>query len=943
MRGFTLSQLLKPLLKVWQVKLRNLKKLSGLGLASALIASLGIIGAASASDVSDIGKNGFKELSRCLNSNDVLDVFYMIDESSSLSSGANPGDPGSDPNDDRATILAASVESLQTLKPGLKVNVAVATFAATAREQRPWTEMTKEASADLANWMRTAVPDLDQGSATNWDAALTFSQQKLSNSGSDPANRCQALVWFTDGSLNVAGGKSYDNIDDRKAMGNLCGPDHRQNELFKSRESAVVSQLRGSGVTILGVLLEDKNWDATQVGYASLMRSIVEGEGSTGEYSDYTCGVVPIPPTSRPGSLLVAANPFDLAYQFQAIGQQASGGVSIPLTGNPAEFSIENGVSSFNVVTTDQNWKLTAPDGSTIDTANAESLDFDIVGDANSTRISKSVTDADFGIWTVFIADTANQRAVYLFSGLGISLYNTDFFGGEKGSLAGVVVRELDGKPVDLSVYNDARAMSLSLVGSSGTLQSPTSFPINSDGSFSLSEIDYPTERTDVDMRLQLNLKTKSGIELAPVAFAKSVKITLRKDFPSVDPVLQMTNLVGKNPSIGTLTLVGPEAGPGRVCIGTPQVRDTEINRIWDETTTTWTVDGANKSNIGLSCVDLAQSESRKVQVSLQNEQPAESQISGEVPVTLEPANADLGSRKVNVPFEATSTRAGATSTVVLTEVILTVLGILVPLALLYFLTLLTTKFSAGTDLLRTQVPVVITTSGMKIREGEPEAKFAPVAPMDDVRDFSDSSGLASMRAQVSKLVFPAPWFEAKAASGTRLASFVSVPRAKANKFESGKTVAIGPDVGKHALLSFSESDLVSTKQGEPLKASLILYSRLGVDTKARLNEILMLPGTWDRASVLKSTFDSEDRSASSVDATQWKRKFKKLSKTSSDAGSTPMPLTPNSTGNGSVPPPPPGSTGGSVPPPPPGLSGGSFPPPPPGSSGGSFPPPPPV
>ena len=922
---------------------RSFKRFFSSIAATALIATLGVIGIAAANDVSEIGQKGFTELSRCLNSNDVLDVYYMIDESSSLSSGSGGIGPGSDPNDDRATILAASVESLQSLKPGLKVNVGVATFAAGAREQRPWTEMTNESSAELANWMRTAIPDLDKGTATNWEAALTFSQGKLSNSASDPANRCQALVWFTDGSLNVAGDLSYDNINDRTAMGNLCGPDHIRQEMFLPRESSAVSELRASGVTILGVLLEDKNWDETQSDYASLMRSIVEGEGSTGIYGGYTCGVVPIPPTSRPGALLVAANPFDLAYQFQAIGQQASGGVSVPLTGNPAEFLIENGVSSFNVVTTDKGWKLTGPDGASVDASNAESLGFQVVSDANSTRISKSVTEADYGPWTVFVADTANQRAVYLFSGLGISLYNTDFFGGEKGSITGVVVRELDGKPVDLSVYSSAQAMSLSLVGADGTLLTPISVPIEPDGSFALSEIDYPEDRPDVDMRLQLNLKTESGIELAPVAFAKSVKITLRKDFPSVDPALQMTNLVGKNPSIGTLTLLGPESGAGRVCIGTPQVRDTEVNRSWGTENALWTVDGADVSNTGSACIDLAQGESRTVQVSLQNDQPAESQISGEVPVTLQPANADLGSRKVNVPFEATSTRAGSTSAVVITEIILTVIGILGPLALLYFLTLLTTKFSAGTDLLRTQVPVEISANGMKMRDGESEAKFAPIAPMDDVREFNDSSGLASMRAQVSKLVFPAPWFEAKAAKGTRLISFVAAPRAKATEFESGKTVAIGPDVGKHALLSVTEGDLISNNSGEPLKASLILYSRLGVDTKARLNEILMLPGTWDRATALKATFDSEDRTVSSVEETESKRKFKKSSKSSSEAVSAPIPIAPGITGGGSVPPPPPGSSGGSVPPPPPGSSGGSVPPPPPGSSGGAVPPPPPV
>lgn len=905
----------------------SLKRFFSAIAATALIASLGVIGTAAANDVSEIGQKGFTELSRCLNSNDVLDVYYMIDESSSLRYGQKDGQPGSDPNDDRATILASSVESLQSLKPGLKVNVGVATFAAGAREQRAWTEMTNESSSELANWMRTAIPDLDKGTATNWEDALTFSQQKLSNSGSDPTNRCQVLVWFTDGMINVPGTTIQ---VDQDAMGRLCSIDHIDRRVYGPAENSVVSQMRESGITILGIQLQDANWSQDDLDYASLMRAIVEGAGSTGSFSDYNCGVVPIPETSRTGALLIAKNPFDLAYQFQAIGQQASGGVSVPLTDNPAEFLIEEGVASFNVVTTDKNWKLTGPDGASVDASNAASLGFEVVGDVNSIRISKAVTETDFGPWTIFIADTTNQRAVYLFSGLGISLYNTEFFDGEKGSVTGVVVRELDGKPVDLSVYSDAQAMSLSLVGSDGTLLSPISVPVSSDGSFALSEIDYPTDRADVDMRLQLNLKTKSGIELAPVAFAKSVKITLRKYFPSVDPALQMTNLVGKNPSVGTLNLSGPESGSGRVCIGTPLVRDTEVNRTWNETTTTWMVDGADVSNTGSACVDLAQGESRTVQVSLQNDLPAESQISGEVPVTLQPADADLGSRKVNVPFEATSTRAGSTSTVVITEIILTVIGILGPLALLYFLTLLTTKFSAGTDLLRTQVPVELTASGMKVREGEAEAKFAPIAPMDDVRDFKDSSGLASMQAKVSKLVFPSSWFEAKAASGTRLISFVAATRAKAVEFESGKTVAIGPDVGKHALLSVSESDLVTTNPGESLRASLILYSRLGVDTKARLSEILMLPGTWDRAASLKSRFDSEDRSVSNPDGEESKRQFKKSSKVWSDTGSVPILQSPNSAGGGSVPPPPPGSSGGSFPPPPPGSSGGSVPPPPP-------------
>ena len=152
----------------------SLKKFLSISIAGFLVTGLGLIGTASANDVSEIGQNGFKELSRCLNSNDVLDVYYMIDESGSLQE--------TDPNDERATILASSIQSLQTLKPGLVVNVGVATFAVSAREQRPWTEMTNESSTELSNWMQSKIPDLDSGQATNWEAALSFAQKQLSSS-----------------------------------------------------------------------------------------------------------------------------------------------------------------------------------------------------------------------------------------------------------------------------------------------------------------------------------------------------------------------------------------------------------------------------------------------------------------------------------------------------------------------------------------------------------------------------------------------------------------------------------------------------------------------------------------------------------------------------------------------------------------------------------------
>lgn len=917
-----------------------------------VIADFSQTNSATAATVSTNGQAGFSELSRCLNSNDVLDVYYMIDESSSLSSGSNPGEPGSDPNDDRARILAASVESLQNLRPGLTVNVGVATFARDAREQRPWVQLTNESTRELASWIREEVPDLDQGGATNWKAALEFSQNQLAKSPSKSGDRCQALVWFTDGYLNVANDPYIDSLSNRQAMGELCSTDHIRGETFTSADSSIVAQMRSSGVTILGIQLQDKNWTQVDLDYASLMRSIVEGEGSTGVYAGYKCGVVPIPTTSRPGALLIAENPFDLAFQFQSIGQQASGGVSIPLTGNPAIFKIEPGVESFTVATTDQNWKLTSPTGLEITSANASDAGFEISEDAGSLKISHGLNVEDLGDWQLYIANPENDRAVYLFSGLGISIYNTDFFDGEKGSISGSVVRKLDGKPVDLSVYSEATTMTLSLVDANGVLLAPIPFPIESNGSFSLDEIQYPGDRSDVDLRLQLDLSTKSGIKLAPISFAKKVPIALRKDFPIVqfDSPLTMTNLVGKKPAQASMTLIGPESGSGQVCFDTPNVRDTEINRSWDIQNTLWTVSGSAVTNSGTSCVDLYQGETKSIEVSLANSEVAESQVSGEIPITLISQDVELVPRKVKVPFVFTSTRAGESGTVLLLEVLLTVLGILIPLILLYLVTFWTTKFSAGNDLIRKQIPVTISPSGVKINEGSENVKFAPLAPMEDTRDFKDISGLVNLRARVSKLVFPAPWFEAQATDGSRLISFVAAPRSKAHQFESGKTVAIGPDLGKHNYFVLNESELKSANPSDAVTATLIIYSRLGRDETSRLNEILMSPGTWERVSALKARIAEEGSNKTSSSKTKnFVGKSNKAdepkefpqSSPQAGIGSAPIPNVPPVPLGGSVPPPPglgsavpqPGTSPGSgnqksTPSSLPGL-GGSVPPPP--------------
>ena len=88
------------------------KVLSALAISFSLFAStftfVGSAAAAETGDLSSVGTRAFDDLTRCINSTQKLDIYYLIDESGSLKS--------TDPSDTRAEILASSLRTLGAFK-----------------------------------------------------------------------------------------------------------------------------------------------------------------------------------------------------------------------------------------------------------------------------------------------------------------------------------------------------------------------------------------------------------------------------------------------------------------------------------------------------------------------------------------------------------------------------------------------------------------------------------------------------------------------------------------------------------------------------------------------------------------------------------------------------------------------------------------------------------
>jgi hypothetical protein len=876
-----------------------------------------------------LGTAAVDDIRRCLSTKSTLNVYYLTDDSGSLG-----GPNGTDPQDLRSQILANSLAQLATLGDDVHVNWASGFFSTNFQAASGWQALTSSSPASLAQLIQQHTPK----GWTNWPAAIAGAQSALAAQQS-ATNGCAVLVWLTDGGINLGGTSSESATND--ALNALCGSQVTSGAAPTS--SGIFNELRQSGVVVIGVLLK-VHPDAEDALRMPFMRPLVESEGQISTGATIHCGVTPIPSTYVHGALLEATAANQLAAVFVQLGAILGGGYEHPFDADGG-FQIDPGVDHFLLTTEGTGWSLVPPPGSglaTITPATAGSAKVSTAIGVSQIQVSTQAK-ADAGRWK-FVG--ATNPGLYLFSGLTLNLsVKNQLIAGKPTAITGTISRR-SGAPLGLANYT--YQVRVQQVPSNGA--APTSLgtaTVNAaTGKFTLSRTASASDGViDIVATVDPLHTSQSNLTLADISTQQLITVALPTQFPRVATVpVHLSTLVGAaGRAKGFVTLTSPLNGAtGSVCFASkPYVVSDSIPRA---KTWVWTLDAGHVLD-SRECVTLPPHSSKRIELEAANSVAAYSTVHAEVVVTFRAKSGDTVRQRIPVQFATTRPlNLGALSTAFF---ILLVLGVLIPLVLLWLLNYSTTKLQRPRDLMSAAIPATLGPDGVAGKNVDLAsteiglAQFRPLAPGDAGRRFP-AGQLGEIRARVPYSPFASPWYEIIPPSGSRIFSVEAghVPLSKRGLVATGRMATFGGDIGRVWGFVVTDSELLGSDASGPISGTLIVYlandARNPQQFTARLSDVRVQSRIWPRVAKAKDLIRSESHKN---DKPNKPGKSGKPGTSPVDPGrSRAVAPTPRNDG----PPPPPRRSPSDGPPPPrPRQAGGPPPPTPPRPAGGPPPPPP--
>ncbi len=798
--------------------------------------------------LSDMGTRAFSDLTRCINTKQKLDVFYLVDQSNSL--------PMTDPGATRAGILATSLKELAGFDSKISVNYAVGFFGSSFDLWKPFTTVRTSSIGVQAQNFGNEVKVRETQNETNWLLGLDGAAKVL-RAEEKATGACQALIWLTDGGIWLSKSGSPSEIDQSavdSASSTLC--------------DVTFSNFRKSNVSVFGVLLDNvqalKQIDKQNpIYYAqndrgmALMRPLVEGSGSTlpGQLST-SCGGEVLPNYSA-GALLIAKDPIALALQFLILGGQTHGGTPTDLPpGNPTSFDIERGVRKFQLLTTSSHWSLISPAGATY---NSGATQLDVQNLNGIRQITVDGPNLARGKWQFgFDKNGQVSNRLLLFSGLEIELDPGQYIGGAKTYISGQVVVAGRNDQVKLSDYR-SHDFQIDQVTSSGESIKIGNVKIDDSGKFS-APFDLTTNQTNLEIRISLKLSTINGQRLADVSISKFLTILLPANYPTIDSPILLSSLNGsKGTGQGPMTVHGPKSGSGRICLtgSTPYGISITRDSIQRANTYSWLLSGIDSSK----CYSIGEGQTHQIQISVKNSKVADSNVIAELPLKFFSAqNSNPISFSAPIDFQTTIVRAGRG----IVKLLLFFLGIGLPILILFLLNRSTAKLIFGNGIQRAAYNVkvdsilgVTSAAGDKLTPTVEEFKFIPQQP--DTAVYKDAIG--TMRAKVSTIPLREPWYEIESSPGFRIVTVLSGSGKSGKRFNkrfaSGQIARIRADMGKFWAIQVSEKDLQSIQSSSSINGVLVVYkrNRLSMTNQHldRMAEVMATAGVWARINEMKS------------------------------------------------------------------------------------------
>jgi len=738
--------------------------------------------------LSSIARATFTSISSCLAPADAqLNVLYLLDASSSL-------EEDHDPQRLRGPILAQAISQLGSVAENRPVYFAVSSFDRDYQVRRDWERLSTANVSEASEWAKNQYSWWGTGLATNWLAALKGGQatmQQAPKPEETGAPVCQVMIWFTDGGINVT--RKSDFAANANAMTEICGRDAITNQPVA--DEAIMDSIRSSGIHLVGVLLQDQGYlDSIseaelkdETSRLSFMRPITEGQGlvdnfalTAGEGSifEYDCGRIPVPNRWATGALLRGNNPFSLAYAFSDLtaaiqGIQGEGQDLGPTF--PATFVIEPGVNFMIIQLAGTEWALTAPNGETVATRDSQprTSDIEINQQEELTGITVQGAALPPGQWTIDVKssrdDLMPSARLYRTIKVAGQIQADGLQAGELGEITIAFTDEVTRTPVRQGVYSVSEPV-LNIIQGSRPPERLTCSLVGSDLTFVCPFTPAGPGEIQIDGRVDFSDKSGKFQTIYTTRLEDRYPVAAAPGFPLVSPDLViLSDLDGRRGMAkGQITLVGPAEGSGEVCFpeeSSIRVVSDAVNRASGyRYTGPW----------GGSCIALDQGESLPVDISVTNETAASTTVELAFDVELRSNSVDrVESQQVTIQFD--TIRQGSPPPWLVVTLFL--VGLLIPVALLYAQARAASKLSLG-GLQTAVIPVTLDTSSGRVSIARQQPGDQQLFQLDDwqwlpsaakrPRSFNSADGVV-LKARVPKSPVGPLTAEAIAPTGSRL------------------------------------------------------------------------------------------------------------------------------------------------------------------------------
>lgn len=710
----------------------------------------------------------------CLNGSRSGDLIILVDTSASLQS-----------SDAEAARVQAAEFLLQRLArssdaSGVELNVALAGFANRYEPANEFVQLNSQSVDGVTGDMRDFA-NRNDGEGTDYWLGLDGARRDLAERKQQNPQSCQGIVFFSDGSLDIDRAPDEDQnpvdrpYDPENELRSDAEREQARQRAAESmcRDGGLSDQLRIAPITLFGIGLTAE----AAAGDFDLMERVSAGD----------CGAQP-----PNGQFTTADNIDELLAAFDQIsgeGQEQEGGYctdrEAECSEGAHEFVLDPSVASVSILGSGDlenplmvlrspgGTELELPVGTVGEEQTAEADGVTVTWTWQSPRtfsvdMDKGEADQAWtGQWQVLFFDPESQNPearsrtnIHVTGNVFPEWRNADVAlrtGEEVGLEFGLA--DSAGEPVDPASLQGDSTFSAVLVDGTGT-----EIPI---AELQGAEItgEHLVDTNDLavgaaTLRMTLGVTTADwtnprtgeqvpGTELRPQVSEVPVTIGPAAGYPTLGERVSFGPIEGDVEASSTLTVTGPgcvwvdSSVPPTITTGPEEVTGVSIT---------------SSHNSAETCLQLAEGEEAQLPVDLFSEQSGNGALNGTFTVVSASDQDPAQTQATEVGYNAELTRPLNPTNFVLTLIAALVLGLGIPIGLLYIAKWVTAKIP-GRGLIYTPVPVEVS-GGQVLRDGAPiewrDGDFTQLAPMNPKGQRQLQLGPISLQAQTGKSPFGA-------------------------------------------------------------------------------------------------------------------------------------------------------------------------------------------